>query len=280
MIEDTTLPDFLEKLKGVVPKPSKYNPHKLIDEVATSFSKTYRELASEDGASPFKVKKLLDLMKINLNIEAIDEPENCFFFASYFEDEGTKQMTVNEKHLDFFRKNPMVFRQTVGHEIGHSALKHFECYEQDGAPNLFLNPKLEPPVFHNSVWAHYTLTKEEVEQLKRLNKRAQQVLVKRAVINDDAREALNALNNKFEPEWMFWQAEYFGLCLLIPSDLILKELENPWDLTSWSNICKLAEIFSVKPSMMKTRLKKMRLIDVDDDGKISLVFKEEQMSLF
>jgi hypothetical protein len=115
------------------------------------------------------------------------------------------------------------------------------------------------------------MDKESYLKLKALNQRAITVLSKRASVDEDARNSLYALTSKFEPEWMFWQAEHFSLCLQVPRDYLNQELERPIDLTSWSTFYQLGDKYGVTASMVKTRLRKLGVVNIASDGTISIV---------
>ena len=61
---------------------------------------------------------------------------------------------------------------------------------------------------------------------------------------------------------MFWQAEHFALCFLIPKDLLLNALDSGFNPTNWREIYDLGEQFGVTGSMLATRLKKLNAIEI------------------
>ena len=99
-------------------------------------------------------------------------------------------------------------------------------------------------------------------------------------MSETARETLNQMSDRFEPEWMFRQAEHFSLCLRIPKDYLLERLDEGADYTSWPGIYRLSERFGVSGSMMKTRLEKLRLIELGPDGKPRARKRSSQGGLF
>src|SRR5262249_40712182 len=127
-----------------------------------------------------------------------------------------------------------------------------------------------------SSWGQYGLTKEEVIT----RKAAVQELVKRALVNSEARQVIAQLQCVYEPEWMFWQAEQFSRCLLIPKDRLLEQLENPWDLSRWRDVYRLADAFGVSGTMMRTRLEKLDVIKIGKDGNPRPVQMPRQGGLF
>lgn len=261
--------DFRQAINA--PALSPYNSNDLIDEAATRCSRHFRAITNAQKGREICLEELLDVLEIELCFEFIDEPEDSFFFAQYTEESGERLITVNEKHRDFFRENPLVFRRTVCHEVGHSLLEHLH-YQERPTENLslFEDPVCTGRTFHKASWPHYGMDKETYLKLKALEERVLKTLTKKAAVNSEARDALAKLTTKFEPEWMFWQAEHFSLCVQTPRDLMIEELDSPIDLTSWGTICRLAGKYGVTPSMMKTRLRKMGVIELGSDGKIHI----------
>jgi hypothetical protein len=86
--------------------------------------------------------------------------------------------------------------------------------------------------------------------------------VKNALISPKAYHAINSIHNKFEPEWMFLQAEQFARSVAIPSDRLYEVLEDEPLFSGWGSITRLAKIFEVVTGTMKTRLVKLKLIEV------------------
>ena len=69
-----------------------------------------------------------------------------------------------------------------------------------------------------------------------------------------------------EPDWMFWQAEHFSMCFLIPRDRLFQFLNEGREVSSWFAIRRLAEDFGVSPSMMRVRLSKLGAVQMSVDG--------------
>lgn len=64
---------------------------------------------------------------------------------------------------------------------------------------------------------------------------------------------------------MFWQAEHFASCFLIPRDRVLERLNAGCEVSGWPAIYRLAERFGVSPTMMKKRLVKMGAIVIENN---------------
>jgi Zn-dependent peptidase ImmA (M78 family) len=63
---------------------------------------------------------------------------------------------------------------------------------------------------------------------------------------------------------MFWQAERFASCLLIPRDRLIECLNDGWEISSWLAIRRFAKHFEVSPSMMRVRLTKLGAIVIEN----------------
>ena len=212
--------------------------------------------------------RFIDLLEISMLWEEIDEPEDASFFANYSAEDDAL-ITINQKHRKLFESRPDVYCACLAHEGGHCVLRHWErIISSEGTGSLFADLVSDQSrLFHKSSWYQYGLSREEVENHKRANQELTNVLVSKALVSETARRTLEQMRDRFEPEWMFRQAEHFSLCLRIPRDKLLGILEEGSSLHGWAPIYRLAERFGVSGTMMKTRLEKLRLIEIGPDGK-------------
>ena len=250
-----------------VPKPSRFVSHDTVDEVALACNRAYRVQSSNKRGYPVNMDIFIDLLEISTLWEDIEEPEDTAFFANYSPADGGL-ITINKKHGQLFEARPDVYCACLGHEGGHCVLRHWEQSLSDDSLPLFSDIASEQPrLFHKSSWNQYGLSREEVEKQKEANKRLTDELVRKAFVSETARQALDHLRNRYEPEWMFRQAEHFSLCLRIPQDHLREMLEEGWDFNSWSPVYRLAERFGVSGTMMKIRLEKLQVIEIGPDGR-------------
>lgn len=254
------------ELNIIVPDPSRYLPHEKVDEIALVVNRAYRETDKNKLGFPIHMDRLVDLLEVSTLWEEIDEPQGAAFFANY-SPAGEGLITINEKHRELFETRPDVYGACIGHELGHKLLRHSEkIHSASGTPTLFPDYAPPPISFHKSSWFQFGLSREEVQKAKELRKTLDETLVKNALISDTARKTLAQLHTHFEPDWMFWQAEHFSLCLRIPREHLMEQLEEGWDFNTWVPIYRLAERFGVSASMMRMRLEKLRLIEIGKDG--------------
>lgn len=240
-----------------IPSPSQYVPHSTVEEIATHFNQEYRELFSCDGMC-VDVESFADqYFQISFLYDEIDAPEGAKVFARLDDDSGPR-ITLNTKHQELFTNKPQFLKSTIGHEVGHFALQHFKKLTK-GSNNLSLfgdEPVSPKPYFHRSSWKYNSLSSEDLL-----------FLLKAATQNEKARQLLKSLDDKFEPDWMFYQAEYFSMCLLISKDLLVKKIETEnHSFESWHSIYRLAESFDVTPSMMRVRLEKLKFLKLDENN--------------
>ena len=250
-----------------IPKASRYVSHRIVDDLALEANRQFRLKAHNKQTLALDVEAFLDFLELSVVWEDIEEPEGTAFFANFCADDDGL-VTINERHREFFDSRPDVYAACLGHEAGHYVLRHWER-GATGQQNLSLFSELTPKtqLFHKSSWFQYGLTREEVQNLKAAESRLKEKLAKTALLSTTARDTLNQLDDHFEPEWMFWQAEHFSLCLRIPRDKLEPQLEEGWDFNSWRPIYRLAERFRVSPSMMRLRLEKLGVIEIGPDGR-------------
>jgi hypothetical protein len=263
-----------------VPAPSQFVSHEVVDEIAAPCNQAYRAQINSRPNYVVDMDRFLDLLEVSTICEDIEEPEGATLLACYDPDDGGL-VTINRKHEDFFKSRPDVYAACLGHEAGHCVLRHLEQpVSEDEAPLLIEDLPPRQRLLHKSTWYQYGLSQSEVRELKEREKRLSDRLVRKALVSEMARETLEQMRNRFEPIWMFRQAEHFSLCLRIPRDRLFDMLEEGWDFTNWGAIYRLAERFRVSGTMMRVRLEKLDLIEVGKDGKPRPKPKPVQAGLF
>lgn len=263
-----------------VPAPSEYISYETIDALALQFNQAYRSQSkkNKDGF-PLDIDLLLDWLDISLDYGLFEEPMGASFFANFNPADGGV-VRINQKHEDLFENRPDVYLICVGHEIGHAVCRHHDHKDlQDDLP-LFGITKSSPVLLHKSTWHQYGLSAEEVKKRRLELEQQKNDWVKSALINSKARQALELINKKFEPQWMFRQAEHFAKCLAIPRDRLFDILEEKPLMSGWPPIYQLAKIFGVSATTMRIRLQALKLIEIRADGIPVLVQQSSQPSFF
>ena len=246
-----------------VPKPSRYVSHSRVDEIAMEVSKAYRRSMGGKALDILDIEALITVvLEKPLIWDVIAEPSNRICFASI----DHERITINANHRGLFDSKPFLLRSCLSHEVGHAILGHLSLmWTNEKQTSLFDNAPESNYVFHDSVWRQFGLTRQEILEVKN-------DLARTAWRNEQDRETLKMLTDRLEPEWMFFQAEQFASCLLIPKDQLLAWLENGGDITKWSTLYNLRDFFGVSISMICVRLEKLGLIEINDK-QINLVDK-------
>lgn len=236
-----------------VPKPSRFVSHPKVDEIANHIREAFEQAAdlnTDQLDVQYFLKEALDREVV---WEKIEEPAGRSCLASINRD----RVTVNKNYRTLFHSKPFVLRSCLSHEIGHDILRHLEAIEENpNQSSLFdSSPSLEI-AFHDSSWHGFGLTHEEFSQLRT-------ELALESFDNPESREALRALDNKMEPEWMYYQAEQFASCFLVPKNRLFRHIENGVDITNWNSLYWLRDQFNVSISMITVRLQKLKLITIN-----------------
>jgi hypothetical protein len=263
-----------------VPPPSEFISYETIDAIALKFNQAFRLHSNKNKVGfPLEIDLFLDWLDLSLDYDFFEEPDGASFFANFNPADGGI-VQINRKYEDLFESRPDVYLICVGHEVGHAVCKHHDHQAiKDDSP-LFGRAETSPVLLHKSSWHQYGLSAEEVKKNCSELENQKNEWVKKALINSEARRALKMISEKFEPEWMFRQAEHFAKCLAIPRDCLYEVLEEKPLLSGWSSIYRLAGIFGVSANTMKLRLLKLRLIEIGKDGKPVPVDSNLQTSLF
>ena len=263
-----------------IPEPSKFVSFNTVDLIALQLSQLYRSESKNKQGYPLDCEKFADWLELSIYSDNFDEPEGASFFAGLaISDGGT--VYVNEKHRQLFDERPDVYVICIGHEIGHATLKHLNHPSINQELSLFPEDNQnEQFMLHSSSWFQYGLPKEEVEKRKNFSRKLKEDLVKKAALDSEARQKLRQFDEKFEPDWMFKQAEHFAKCLCIPQDKLYEVLEIMPLMKGWRPIYSLAESFRVSPSVMKSRLLNLNLIEIDKDNQPVPISHNNQRTLF
>lgn len=247
------------------PRLTEFTKHDVVDSIALNFSRAFRQhLAHHNDV--LDVDRFVDWLDISTEWDFFDETDSSSCFARI--NPGVDDLIqINQNYQDLFETRPDVYRVCLCHEIGHLVLGHCSYFATANHPSLFEDDDSKPSNFlHKNSWAQYGLSSQDVRKHQLALKKAQEQLVKIAIVDPKANQNLRDLNDKFEPEWMFWQAEHFSRCITIPSDRLFKILDSRPLFSGWRSIGELASVFEVPLGTMKTRLTKLKLITMDENG--------------
>lgn len=247
-----------------VPRFDKFTKHEVVDSTSLLFNSRFREFGDCAGC-PLDVDRLLDWLEISTEWDAFDEEDSVACFAR-IDLTINDLIQVNLNYKDLFESRPDVYRVCICHELGHIILGHISHFPTSNNLSLFDDVEKDQKFLHKNSWAQYGLSSDEVRRRQLALKQVQAKLVRNAIISPIANQALRHIDDKFEPEWMFWQAEHFARCISIPRDKLLDSLQSMSLDSGWSSIGKLANIFEVPLGAMKTRLLKLNIIRIDENG--------------
>lgn len=238
-------------------QPSQWTSNDEVDQIALEYNLLYREKCGKQGIS-INVEHFADLvLEISVEQSRLEVIPGAIALARCKpdpRDTSTFVIQFNEDHQKYFDENPTARRTVGSHEVGHIVLRHHDKMIQFQTPSLFDDFKPEPKFLHKTLWKHHSFSADDLKNLCEMALQG----------NEKVRKILKNFDDHCEEEWMFWQAEHFAMCFLIPKDAILQILNSGYDVTSWKSIYSLGDEFGVPGSMMATRLKKLKAIEIHD----------------
>jgi hypothetical protein len=245
------VPDLLKQARRLTlpmsPPPSQFARHA---EVIDPIAETYADLYYAHHGFSVRAESLERFLEFDLGLsygwKDIAEPDGVHILAQHDPIRGA--INPNLQYKDFFERNPALLASALLHELGHIALRHGELYTNAGSLTL---PGMQSSrsFLHRMGWLPLGISEEQL-------KRAAKV----ACIDKRVRDALKP--DRYEPDWVYQQAQRFAAAFMIPHALLQKHLEKAGDLTRWSPVYELARRFATSPSMMRYRLEKLGYIIV------------------
>jgi hypothetical protein len=231
----------------VSPPPSRFLRHAdAIDPIAEAYAEIYRARYG----FPVQGEALERFLEFDLQLpygwQDIAEPEELRILAQH--DPATGAIHANNRYADFFEAHPHLLASALLHELGHITLRHGELYDDAGLPFL---PGMQrsSPFLHRTGWLPWGISEA-------LLKRAVRV----AMVDDQVRAILKP--QRFEPDWVYSQAQRFAAAFMIPHPPLQKHLAKSWDFTRWHPVYELARRFATSPTMMRYRLEQLSYIVV------------------
>jgi hypothetical protein len=261
------IPDLLRYVQGlslpVSPAPSRFWRHaEVIDPIAEAYAALYQGRYG----FPVKVEALERFLEYDLKLpygwEDIAEPEGIRILAQH--DPTSGAIHANYRYADFFEEHPHLLASALLHELGHVALRHGELYADAGLPSL-PGMQMPSPFLHRAGLLSWGVDED-------LLKRA----VKVALLDDRVRAILKP--ERFEPDWVYTQAQRFAAAFMIPHARLRQHLGESWNFTRWHPVYELARRMATSPTMMRYRLEQLGYITVQG-AKISPGMELLQRSL-
>jgi hypothetical protein len=197
-----------------------------------------------------RVEELERFLEVDLKLpygwQDIPEPETIRILAQH--DPTSGAIHANNRYADFFEEHPHLLALALLHELGHVVLRHGELYAEVGTPSL-PGMQIPSPFLHRTGSLPWGISED-------LLKRA----VKVAVVDDRVRAWLKP--ERFEPDWVYAQAQRFAAAFMIPHPYLQEHLKEPWDFTRWHPVYELARRFATSPSTLRYRLERLGYITV------------------
>ena len=261
------IPDLLRYVQGlslpVSPPPSRFWRHaEVIDPIAEAYAVLYQARYG----FPVKVEALERFLEYDLELpygwQDIAEPEGVRILAQH--DLTSGAIHANNHYADFFEDHPSLLASALLHELGHITLRHGELYADVGLPSL-PGMQLPSPLLHRTG----SLPRGVDEGI--LNR-----AVSVALVDDRVRAILKP--ERFEPDWVYTQAQRFAAAFMIPHARLRQYLGELWDFTRWHPVYELARRMGTSPAMMRYRLEQLGYITVQG-AKITSGMELRQRSL-
>jgi hypothetical protein len=149
-------------------------------------------------------------------------------------------------YAEFFEEHPHLLASALLHELGHVGLRHGELYADAGMPSL-PGMQMPSPFFHRTGWLPWGVSEDLLKRVARV-----------ALMDDRVRAILKP--ERFEPDWIYGQAQRFAAAFMIPHARLREHLGEPLDFTRWHPVYELARQFATSPAMMRYRLEHLGYI--------------------
>jgi len=232
------------------PPPSRFWRHAdIIDPIAES----YASLLQTHHGFPVQAEALERFLEYDLklpyNWEDIAEPAGVRVLAQH--DPSSGAIIANNSYADFFEAHPHLLASALSHELGHVVLRHGELYADADMPTL-PGMRMSSPFLHRTGSLPWGISEDAL-------KRA----VKVAMLDDRVRAFLKP--ERFEPDWVYTQAQRFAAAFMIPHARLREALTASPEfvrLPNWPALYDLARRFATSPSMMRYRLEQLGYITV------------------
>jgi uncharacterized protein DUF955 len=245
------IPDLLRHVQGlsppISPPPWRFWRHAdIIDPIAED----YAALFHTRHGFPVQVEALERFLEQDLKLsyswDDIAEPEGVRILAQH--DPSSGAISPNNHYAEFFEEHPHQLASALLHELGHVALRHGELYADASLPCL-PGMQMASPFLHRTGSLPWGISEEVLKGA-----------VKVAMVDDQVRAMLKP--ERFEPDWVYTQAQRFAAAFMIPHSGLREQVEEPWDFTRWHPVYELAGRFGTSPAMMRYRLEQLGYIVV------------------
>jgi hypothetical protein len=199
------VPDLLRYVQGLSlpasPPPFRFWRHA---DVIDPLAEDYARLFSARHGFPVQAEALERFLESDLKLpygwQDIAEPEGVRILAQH--DRNSGAISTNNYYAEFFEEHPHLLASALSHELGHVALRHGELYA-DASMLSLPGMQMPSPFLHRMGSLPWGVSED-------LLKRA----VKVALMDDRVRAILKP--ERFEPDWVYTQAQRFAAAFMIP----------------------------------------------------------------
>lgn len=214
-----------------------------------------RERGFWDGAPPIPIDHVLEhLLGLSISWEEIEEEPGELIMACLRPE--TREVVLNERHLDLFREKPGLLRFSKGHEAGHADV--FALAAETEQLTMAVETRYQP--------RRRSATRGPVsviaERLRGLAPDVRTEVMRELVARQRAKRQAGE-----DSPWERRSVDHYAAVVLMPEG-ILRDAARDRVLSRWPAIYELATAFEVTVTAMIVRLKELGLIFDIEDGEI------------
>lgn len=221
-----------------------------------------------DGSSQVPIDHVLEhVLELTISWEQVNEPEGRVVLACLRPE--TREIVLNEEHLELFREKPGLLRFSKGHEAGHADV--FAILDESEQVKLLGKDHYQP--------MRCSATKGDVSVIQaRLRNLPPELRteVMREIKERERRRQREGEDSDLERR----SVDHYAATLLMPANLIRSEMEGR-DVTSWPELYDVADRLGVSISAFTVRLRELGMISRIEDREIvpADVPNDEQLHL-
>ncbi len=225
----------------------KYLKNEAIEDVTAARIREYEAKAGVTVKLPVSIEKIVEqVLGLDFEWDEIEEQPGEQILAGLVAAE--RKIVLNEKHLALFEAKPGLERSTIGHEAGHWDI------DIDRA-------RLNHPTFPG-----FEIKPLVVNRHSGKADRLIEVLFNRATHDDRAYRLYKRITEGQDTPEVRSAVDRYQSALLMPVWL-MREADQRYDLTKWTELYRLAEEAQVNISNLTVRLQRLGLIYLRDGEK-------------
>lgn len=210
-----------------------------------------------DGTGRVPVDHVLEhLLGLRISWETVEEPPDSQVFACIRPE--TREVVLNEEHVELLREKRGFLRFCKGHEAGHADV--FALLDESEQLKAVADSQYHP--------MRCRATKGEVSVIQsRLRDlpRELRTEVMREIKERERRRRSQGEDSDLERR----SVDHYAAVLLMPADLVRSEMEGR-DPSSWPELYDAAQVLGVSISAFTIRLRELGMIADIVDGEIVL----------